>query len=69
MTKNMGTTDRIIRIAVAMLIALLYFTNVISGVLAIVLLVIAFIFTVTSFLGYCPLYSLFGIRTCRPKGQ
>jgi hypothetical protein len=65
MTKNMGTTDRIIRIAVAMLIALLYFTNVISGVLAIVLLVIAFIFTVTSFLGYCPLYSLFGIRTCR----
>jgi len=60
----MGNTDRIIRILVAAIVAVLYFTNIISGTLAIVLAVISGIFIVTSMVGSCPLYSIFGLRTC-----
>jgi hypothetical protein len=63
MKKNMGTTDKIIRLALAALIAVLYFTNVISGTWAIILGVLAAIFLVTSLVGVCPLYMPFGIST------
>lgn len=63
MKKNMGSTDKIIRIALAVIIAILYFTNLISGTLAIVLGVFAGIFIITSFVSFCPLYSPFGIST------
>jgi len=59
----MGSTDKIIRIALAVLVAILYFTNVISGTWAIILGVLAMIFLVTSLVGVCPLYKLFGIST------
>lgn len=67
MKKNMGTADRIIRILIAALIAVLYFTGTISGVWATVLLVVAGIFVLTSFVSFCPLYAPFGIRTCKIK--
>ena len=41
MKANMGSTDKMVRLIVAALIAILYFTNVISGTLGIVLLVLA----------------------------
>ena len=63
MKKNMGTADRIIRILVALVIAGLYFANIISGTLAIVLLALAAIFILTSFISFCPLYFPFGILT------
>jgi large-conductance mechanosensitive channel len=63
MKKNMGTLDRIIRIAVAVIIGVLYFTGVISGLTAIVLMVIAAVFILTSFVGFCPLYALIGINS------
>ncbi|MDY6847452.1 MAG: DUF2892 domain-containing protein [Chloroflexota bacterium] len=63
MKKNMGSTDKIIRIALAVLVAILYFTNVISGTWAIILGVLAIVFLVTSLVGVCPLYQLFGIST------
>lgn len=63
MKKNMGSTDKIIRIAIAVIIAILYFTNTISGTLAIVLGAFALIFIITSFVSFCPLYALFGIST------
>ena len=63
MKKNMGTADRIIRILVALVIAGLYFANIISGTLAIVLLALAAIFILTSFISFCPLYFPFGIST------
>jgi hypothetical protein len=67
MKKNMGNTDRIIRVIVAAVIAGLYYTNIINGTGAVLLLVLAVIFVLTSFLGCCPLYSLLGIQTCRNK--
>lgn len=64
MTKNMGIADRIIRITVALGIAALYYFGWISGTLGIILLVFAGIFLLTSMIGFCPLYSPFGLNTC-----
>ena len=63
MKKNMGTVDKTLRIIVAVVIASLYFSKVIEGPLAIVLLVFAVIFVVTSFISFCPLYLLIGLNT------
>lgn len=68
MKSNMGTIDRIARILIAIIIGIAYFTHLISGTLAIVLLVFASIFIITSFIGFCPLYFPFGIST-RKKQQ
>lgn len=59
----MGTLDKTIRVAVALIIAALYFTDQISGMVAMVLLVVAGILLVTSFINFCPLYLPFGIST------
>ena len=67
MKPNMGIIDRIIRIAVAVLIAVLYLTDVISGTTGIVLMVIAAVFALTSLVSFCPLYALLGLRTNKPK--
>jgi len=63
MKKNMGTIDKVIRIVVAAIILVLYFTHVITGTLAVVLLILAGILVVTSLVGICPLYMLFGLST------
>jgi fatty acid desaturase len=63
MKKNMGSADRIIRVVLAIVIAALYFTHVISGTLALVLLIVVAIFIITSTFSFCPLYLPFGIST------
>jgi hypothetical protein len=63
MKKNMGTVDKVIRVLVAVIILVLYFTHVVSGTLAVILLILAGVFVVTSLLGFCPLYLLFGLST------
>lgn len=63
MTRNMGTADRIIRIAIAVAIAAAYFGGAISGTLAIVLGIVAVAFVLTSLIGVCPGYMPFGIST------
>jgi hypothetical protein len=67
MKKNMGIADRIIRILIAAVVVILFATNVISGTLGIILLVVAGIFVLTSFVSFCPLYLPFGISTCKKK--
>ncbi len=67
MKANMGSADRIIRLIVAAVIAVLYFTDVISGTLGLVLLILAIVFTLTSFVSYCPLYAPFGLSTRKKK--
>jgi len=59
----MGTVDKVVRILAAVVIAVLYFTHQISGTAAIILLILAGVFILTSFLGFCPLYLPFGIST------
>ena len=67
MKKNMGTIDKIIRILIAVVVVILYFTAVISGTIAIVLLILSGIFILTSLIGTCPLYLPFGISTIKKK--
>ncbi|HEY7684244.1 MAG TPA: DUF2892 domain-containing protein [Gemmatimonadales bacterium] len=68
MVKNMGTTDRLIRIVIALAIAALYFTGKLSGTLAIILGIVAIAFLVTSLVGWCPSYLPFGLSTRKPPG-
>lgn len=67
MKKNMGTTDTMIRLLAAALIVVLFITNVLSGTLAIVLLVVAGLLVITSIFSFCPMYWPFGISTRREK--
>ena len=69
MKKNMGSVDRIIRLIIAAGIAVLYFTDVISGTLGIILLILAIVFVLTSFIGFCPLYLPFGLSTSTSKKE
>ncbi|MBE0432361.1 DUF2892 domain-containing protein [candidate division WOR-3 bacterium] len=63
MKLNMGSTDRIIRLLIALLIVILLIAGVLQGALAVILGIIAIIFFVTSIVGFCPLYVLFNVTT------
>jgi len=67
MKKNMGTIDKVVRILIAVVIAILFFTKVITGILGIVLIVLAAVFVLTSLISFCPLYLPFGIHTGKKK--
>lgn len=64
----MGSADRIIRIIIAAVVLGLFLANIVTGTLGIILLVAAGIFLLTSFIGFCPLYALVGIKTCPANG-
>lgn len=63
LNKNVGTLDRIVRLLIAAVIAVLYFTGNISGLAAIILGILAVVFVVTSLVSFCPLYLPFGLST------
>lgn len=67
MKKNMGNTDRMLRLIAAAVFAALYFTNTVTGTFGIVLLVLAVVFVLTSLVSFCPLYTLLGLNTCPAK--
>lgn len=67
MNRNMGTADRLIRTALAIAVAVAYFTGAISGTLASILGVIAIVFLLTSLFGFCPAYAVLGISSCRRR--
>ena len=67
MKKNMGSGDRILRVIIAALLAWLYFSETVTGIAGIVLLVLGGVLVATSFIGFCPLYSIFGVNTCLEK--
>jgi hypothetical protein len=59
----MGTLDRIVRTLLAVVVGVLYYLEIISGTVAIVLGVLAVVFLITSLIGTCPLYLPFGLST------
>lgn len=65
MNKNMSSTDRIIRVILAVVMAILYFTGTVTGTVGIVMLVLGGVFVLTSLISFCPLYAIFGISTCK----
>lgn len=67
MKKNMGSADKIIRLLLAAVFAVLYFTGTVTGTVGIILLVLGGVFVLTSLISFCPLYPIFGISTCPAK--
>jgi len=65
----MGAVDKTIRVIAAAVVALLYYFGVISGTLAIILLIFAFVFILTSLFSYCPMYPLLGMNTRKKSNQ
>jgi K+-transporting ATPase A subunit len=69
MKTNMGSMDRMVRIFVAVMLGLAAFNGMITGVWAIVAYAVTAIFILTSLVGFCPLYAVFGISTCSLKKE
>lgn len=67
MKVNVGSTDKIIRLLLAAVFAVLFFTGIVTGVLGYVLLALGAIFALTSLIGFCPIYALVGLNTCPAK--
>ena len=69
MKKNMGSADRIVRTIIAVVLGVLYYNEIISGTLGLVLVILAGIFLLTSLVSFCPLYAPFGLSTCAVKKE
>jgi len=67
MKPNMGSADRIVRVLLAVVFSILYFTGTVTGTLGVVLLILGGVFVLTSVVSFCPLYAPFGISTCPAK--
>jgi hypothetical protein len=67
MKKNMGGADRTIRLLLAAVFAVLYFTGTVSGTFGYVLLGLGGVFVLTSLVSFCPLYALVGLNSCPVK--
>jgi hypothetical protein len=67
MKKNIGSIDKFVRVLVAAVIAILYFTDQITGTAAIILGVFAVVFLLTSVIGFCPLYLPLKLSTIKKK--
>ncbi len=63
----MGTIDKSLRMMLSIVVAVLYFSEVISGTTALILGALAIIFILTSFISFCPLYVPFGINSCKKE--
>jgi len=67
MKPNMGSADRIVRVLLAVVFSILYFTGTVTGTFGVMLLVLGGVFLLTSVVSFCPLYAPFGISTCPVK--
>lgn len=63
----MGIVDRVIRVLIAVIVGVLFFTNILTGTLGLILLVLSVLFVITSAISFCPIYSKTGIKTCSIK--
>lgn len=67
MKANMGLLDKAIRIIIAIVFSALYITKTVEGTLGIILLALGGVFLLTSVISFCPLYTIFGLNTCKKK--
>ena len=63
MVKNMASADRIIRVLIAVIFSVLYFGKIVPATLGLILFAVGIVFLLTSFLGFCPIYRIFGLST------
>jgi len=69
MKTNVGLIDRIVRIVIAIVVAVLIITGILAGLWAIILGIVGGIMLLTALVGFCGLYTLFGIRTCPARKE
>jgi len=69
MKKNMGAADRIIRILVAAAFGYLFFAGIVTGLIGIILVILGGVFVLTSLVGFCPLYTVFGLHSNKVKSN
>ena len=69
MKRNMGKIDRILRVIAAIILAILYYTDIITGTIGLTVVIFAAVMFLTSLVGSCPPYQLIGINTCKIKEQ
>jgi hypothetical protein len=69
MKKNVGSADKIIRILLAVLFAVLIFTNIVSGWLAIVLGILGLVFLLTALMNFCPIWLALKISTTKKTAE
>ncbi|WP_321296789.1 DUF2892 domain-containing protein [Marinifilum fragile] len=69
MKKNMGTLDRTLRVIASITLAILYFTDIITGTIGLIVFIFACVMFLTSVIGNCPPYTLLGIKTCKVKPE
>lgn len=67
MKRNISGLDKNIRLLLAAVVAILYFTNTISGTLALVLGIVALVLVLTVFINFCPIYRILGISSYKKK--
>lgn len=67
MKRNMGNTDKIIRVILAVVFGLLYFTGTVEGTVGLVLMVLGVVFLLTALINFCPLYYPFKLSTYKKK--
>lgn len=63
MKKNLGTADRIIRLVIAAIVAVLFASNIITGTLGVILMIVAGVFALTSVISFCPIYFSLKLKT------
>ena len=63
----MGGLDKVIRVILTLVAGLLVYFEVVEGPSAYILLTIIGVFVITSLVGFCPLYGIFGISSCKSK--
>lgn len=65
MKANIGSTDKIARIILAIIFILLYFLHIVTGVAGLIFLILAIVFLLTAFLNFCPIWHFLGISTTK----
>lgn len=64
MNRNVGNIDRIIRVVIGLSLIAAWLMSWLTGTLAIVLGIVGIVLIATAGLKFCPLYRIFGARTC-----
>lgn len=67
MKKNVGSTDKVIRLGAAIVLIILFYKEILVGTIGIIALVTALVLTITSLINFCPFYALLGLNTCKRK--
>lgn len=67
MRKNLGSTDKLVRLFIAIALIVLFYLEIITGTLGIVALILALVFAITSLVSFCPIYAVFGLSTCKKE--